>query len=97
MLDAATGKFDQGLQLQDYAAESRVKEKLYKLRRSTAAWHSQSQSARYESVLGIHFSNPNTQRLRLEACSVNIRACGPLPTCEELYNPATALRVVDRF
>jgi hypothetical protein len=45
MLDAATGKFDQGLQLQDYAAESRVKEKLYKLRRSTAAWHSQSQSA----------------------------------------------------
>lgn len=45
MLDAATGKFGRGLQLQDHGAESRVKEKLYKLHRSIAAWHSQSQSA----------------------------------------------------
>lgn len=43
----------------------------------------------------IHFSCPSTQRLLLflGGRSVNIRTFGPLPTCEEPYNPAAELNV----
>ena len=106
MLDAATGKFGQGLQLRDHGADFRMEDRMKEKNLQTSSLYSrvaQSESERgrggleYESVLEIHFNSPNTQRLGLEARSVNIRACGPLPTCEELYNPATALEVVDRF